>query len=481
MRHRILYGIVSLCICILMLMPNSMGATNPAITWAGQATLSTTGDNVVDQDPENSGYGTLQVAVWEHETSGSNHDIFIKYSTSDGATGTWSFPPNQTATTNMDEINPAVCVTRNHSQPIGQEIHVVFQRYNTQSGGVWEICHTYTNDFGNIWSPVTIISTAYTNSYNPACVYTEDTMLGPGSGGGAIGFVCQIVWEEFISATRRRIMYDAFVYDPTWMARGTLPGGPFPISNSSFTANLPEIASIDDTFNNSANNYQFSIVWQEQNSSGSNWNIWYTDGMTETAPTVQVVQGTGSLGQINPNIIDFNHTEPDIAASQDYQLNEIYFFHIDYLRVGSNATPLYIIESHYCNSGFWNPGAAAFIQTSPVKSNIIVKDKPTIASKLRQLNPSTFDTWFAWEDANMTGSIPNIWYRVSQQSLGAGFSYLVPAAKVPIQPLGAADSEYNPELWNRNDASRSFPPLTHLVCDILNLTTSAHEVEYIDP
>ena len=68
-----------------------MGATNLAITWAGQATLSTTGDNVVDQDPENSGYGTLQVAVWEHETSGSNHDIFIKYSTSDGATG---FMPN---------------------------------------------------------------------------------------------------------------------------------------------------------------------------------------------------------------------------------------------------------------------------------------------------------------------------------------------------------------------------------------------------
>jgi hypothetical protein len=457
-----------------------MGATNPAITWAGQATLSPTGDSCVDEDPENSGYGTVQVAVWEHETSATNHDIYMNYSLSDGATGTWSFPVAHPAVTNMDEKNPAVCVTRNHTG-LGQEIHVVYQRLNAGPPAYWEICHTFTNNFGITWSNVTVLSTANVDSYNPACVYTEDLCPGPG-GGGVIGFLCQVVWEEDIGSSNTQIMYDAFVYDPTWFFRGTLTGGPFVIRTANFTANLPEIASVDDNVNNSAYNYQFSIVWQEQNSSGSNWNIWYTDGMTGTSPSVVVRQATGSLGQINPTNTTSNHTEPDIAATQDYQFDEVFYFHIDYLRVGSNATPLYIIESHYCRSGFWNPGATSFIRTNPVKSNVIAKDNPTVASKLTLLNPTVFDTWFAWEDANMTGSVPNIWYRVGQEAPGTGFSYLVPAARVPIVPLGRADSEYNPEFWNRNDASRSLPPLTHLVCDIyVPGLPNTHEVEYIDP
>jgi hypothetical protein len=88
-----------------------------------------------------------------------------------------------------------------------------------------------------------------------------------------------------------------------------------------------------------------------------------------------------------------------------------------------------------------------------------------------------------WEDNNPAGSPPDIWYRMGQlNTVAPPFAYAVPAAIVPyVQPAGS--SEYNPELWNRDDSTRLFPPLTHLVFDITQPfgPLSAQEIEYIDP
>ena len=263
MKYRWIFGILVLCVSVIMLMPNVIGVTGfPPIVWAGQATLSNNLDYLDDQDPENSGFNTLQVSVWEH-WNGGDWDIWMKISFLDGALGTWAFPPVHPAMIpGNNEINPAVAVTRTHPAT-GQEIHVVYERTNPITF-VQEICHTYTNNFGLFWSPVTVLSTWGVDSTNPACVYSEDLAVP----GVLIGFLCQVVWEENIGGVNTQIMYDAYVYDPTWGARGTLPGGPYvvtPVMPGGYVSQeLPEIASVDERSSPLAYDHYFAIVWQQR-------------------------------------------------------------------------------------------------------------------------------------------------------------------------------------------------------------------------
>ena len=78
----------------------------------------------------------------------------------------------------------------------------------------------------------------------------------------------------------------------------------------------------------------------------------------------------------------------------------------------------------------------------------------------------------------------DIWFRVGTYTAGAVPPFiLMPggAIIVPYVPAGVS-TDQNPELWNREDALRLNPPLTHLVFDRNphpnGVTT---EIEYIDP
>ena len=94
------------------------------------------------------------------------------------------------------------------------------------------------------------------------------------------------------------------------------------------------------------------------------------------------------------------------------------------------------------------------------------------------LNPTIFETWMAWEDDQTPpGLNPDIYYRVGNTG-GGVFAFTVPWARVPYIPVGG--NEFNPELWNRNDAGRMFPPFTHLVFDS-TMAGGPTEIEYIDP
>jgi hypothetical protein len=493
MRYKWIYGLLVLCVSALILMSNALAATGPLV-WVNQATLSTI-DAFQSQDPENSGFGPLQVSVWE-EGVAPNRDIYMKYSFADGALGSWFFPVVHPAITTQDEINPAVAVTRNH--PVyGQEIHVVYQRWN--SLGFWEICHTYTNNLGAAWNPVIVLSTPNVDSTNPACVYTEDqTNFGPGQ---VVGFLIQVVWEEAFAGGGTQIMYDAYAYDPGWVPpRGTIPGCPFPIRTppAGGTSELPEIASVDERQNPNYD-YTFNIVWQEFDPVVGNWNVWYSAGRTTTSavapppppPFVAIVIAPIML---NPANAAFDHTDPDIAASQDYAAIgaplQQYYFHVDWVRQTIAGPPFtFSLESGYSLSPnnptpappFTNPGSVYSVVT-PVAPPVLLIDNPTIATKLTTLPPVPiiFEIWFAWED--FTAPTKDIWYRMGTFTVPAAFAYLVPAARVPYVPNPGNEMEQNPELWNREDALRLNPPVTHLVFDLdphpLGVTV---EVEYIDP
>jgi hypothetical protein len=490
-----IYGILVLCVSALMLMQSVLAATGPPYVWALQATLSTP-DNRASQDPENSGYGVLQVSVWEEQDPITlNWDIFLKYSNNDG--NAWLWPALQPPMTGANEINPAVSVTRNH--PVtGQEIHVVYQRWNTVSGN-WEICHVYTNNLGIAWIGPVVISTVGVSATNPACVYTEDQNNPvPGS----ITTLFQVVWEEALPAPAvgTQIMYDAFAYDPTWIpVRGYIPGGPFLIRAppAGLTCELPEIASVDERINPIAYDYTFNIVWQEINAAG-NWNVWYVAGTTTTSPPPpSVVLTAGSLGILNVVAAGSDHTDPDIAASQNYLpigIPQWYYFHIVWVRqtIVVPGAWNFAVDSCYWYGVNPTPASAVFIATPAVAAFGPVPlpvpyDDPTIATKLitpPPIAPTIFEIWFAWEDTTVLVTA-EIYYRVAQYwDPPPFFWFTVGAGRVPYTPPPPPmmDIEQNPELWNREDALRVNPPRTHLVFDKNPHPVGAGiEIEYIDP
>ena len=140
------------------------------------------------------------------------------------------------------------------------------------------------------------------------------------------------------------------------------------------------------------------------------------------------------------------------------------------------------------------PNPAGFIWTPVVHTGVtgaippILIDDPTIAVKLTTPFgvPAAFEIWFAWEDIVVPPPVilPDIWYHVGTYTSVPPAFALAPGGpwRVPYVPPVAIDTEQNPELWNRNDALRLNPPVTHLVFDRNpHPIGGGMEVEYIDP
>lgn len=489
MKSKLYIGILS-SLFVILIMLNAHAAIGPG-GWMNQATLSTV-DSLPSLDPESSGFGTQQVVVWE-EWNGVDWDIYMKSSAFDGAPGTWGFPPLHPATTAADEINPAVTVT-NANIAGALEVHVVYQRWNAFAMQ-WDICHTYSTNFGAAWT-VPVIMNA-NDARDPAIVYTEEiSNMGVVPPPPWYGMCVQIVWSEYNPVSLNyEIRYNAWYYDPVavppvW-AYVTVPTASTLIRASpGGNCEKPEIASVDETMTVGAWEYYFAIVWEEPSTIAPfNWEIWYVDGWTNIRPApVVVVLPMGSLGKVSFNAPGSGDCyDADIAATQDYQLPAIaleeFYFHINW--VFRSAPPMtYQIDTCFFAGPVPFPGAPVYIATAPAKGPVVsVLDRPTIANKLITRIPvggsTIFETWMCWEDNTIAGSPPDIWYRVGQyNNVAPPFVFIMVSALVPyVQPAGSTD--YNPELWNRNDAARLFPPFTHLVFDMTRGGTQ--EVEYIDP
>lgn len=484
MKRKISIGIFVLLVSILMLMSNASASGWP-VAWANQATLSTV-DSFPSQDPENSGYGTTQVVVWE-EWNGNDWDIHMKYSLLDGALLSWIFPPVHPATTALDEINPAVTITGPDTWQ-RTWIHVVYQRVNPAGPANWDICHTFTLNFGGAWSAPTILDVNQAqDAIDPAIVYTEDIATR----NGITAFLAQIVWSETSSTSGfYEIQYDAFYLD-TNLVPITGYVGPTLIRGVGTGATgdclYPEIASVDETGGALISSFPFSVVWQEQIFATGQWNVWYDDGTTTTFPILATVLTPGSTGQLNTNLPGTGNCEhPDIAATQDYGpiATQRFYYHVNWV-YNNLVAATWQIDTCYATGippFFPNPGWWSFVGTPPAQGPVAqVLDNPTIASKLT--TAPAFDTWMAWEDSTTIQlSNPDIWFIVG--TCGPPlflFAYAIGPGRVGyLPPAGGGSIEYNPELWNRNDAARPTPPLTHLVFD-QDLGTGIPEVEYIDP
>jgi hypothetical protein len=192
------------------------------------------------------------------------------------------------------------------------------------------------------------------------------------------------------------------------------------------------------------------------------------------------------LGQLSPVIAPpvGDRYDPDIAATQDYQAVETYYFHVDWVYnvwAVPPAPATWQIDTCYAVGALPTPGAAAFVATAPARAaGVIVLDRPTIASKVVGLGPPfNFETWMCWEDNSMPGSNPEIYYAVGLYTgLAPPFAFTAGPARVTYGPI-VGSNNFNPELWNRDDSTRLMPPLTHLVFDqTIGVIT---EIEYIDP
>jgi hypothetical protein len=461
-----------------MLMSNVLGSAGPPV-WVNQATLSAI-DPQISQDPENSGFGPIQVVVWEEwiPAPALSWDIYMSFSLLDGVLGSWSLPIAVTTTPLLDEIHSAVAVTNVNPITGFTEIHVVYQILR---GVQWDVEHTWANlVLPWVWSVPVILDAAHAlSAENPAIVFTEDLSVpGPSN-----GMLVQFVWSEATAGPPPSvdIQYTAYYQDPTLIpVRGYMPitlismGGTF--------CDFPEIASVDERLNPISYDYYFSVVWQESIVFGGQTNILYNDGTTTTSGGGFITLLTpGSLGQLNlPNVIG-NCYRPDISASQDYAIVETYYFHVNWLFQITGPPITYQIDTCYYVGPLTTPGSAAFILTAPASGPILaVLDDPTIATKMVMLPGliPAFETWMCWEDSSTPGTIPDIWYIVGQCPIPGLFGYTVVAAVVPY--LQVLTSEFNPELWNRNDSTRMFPPMTHLVFDMTSILV-VQEVEYIDP
>ena len=151
-----------------------------------------------------------------------------------------------------------------------------------------------------------------------------------------------------------------------------------------------------------------------------------------------------------------------------------------------SVTLLYQIDTSYTCGPVPTPGFGPFIVTVPPARGpiITVLDRPTIAAKLVTRIPvggfTLFEIWMCWEDGSVAASIPDIWYIVGQHNnAGPPFFFTFGPALVPYVPI--LSSDFNPELWNRNDAIRAFPPFTHLVFDQGIPVGGVPEIVYIDP
>jgi hypothetical protein len=488
-----------------MLMPNSLGSAGPPV-WINQATLSVVDSNP-SEDPENSGFNTIQVSVWE-EWNGLDFDIWMKYSLADGALGTWVFPAIQPAVTALNEINPAVTVT-NADITGAFQVHVVYQVENPAFPLTWDVMHTYTLNFGIAWvGPFIMDRTAANDAIDPAIVYTEDTS-NPMPPAAWYGMSVQIVWSEIRAATGLYdVLYDAWSYDV--VTNAWFYAGPITVRISinaglnTRTCTHPEIASIDDIILVGPWDYYLHVVWEETWTAPGvlvQTDIFYRDGMMTVTPgaipppplPTAAIAWTAAAGQLNTNPIGTgNCYGPDIAATQDYQLPAValeeYYIHVNWVYIDTTVVPnTYQIDTCYAAGPVAAPGAGVFVATAPaVGPGLIVLDRPTIAAKLVARIPwqgaTVFETWMCWEDNTVAASAPDIWYRVGQHNVaGPPFFFIVAAAIVPyVQPMGGA-FEYNPELWNRNEITRLFPPFTHLVFDMTTGLNGNPEIEYIDP
>ncbi len=481
MKNKLLIGFFVLLVSTLMLMSNVLGSGGPPI-WLNQATLSNVDPNP-SQDPEISGFGLTQVAVWE-EWNENNWDINMRYSLNDGAPGSWVFPVVHPATSPADETNPAVTVTINPFNG-ATEIHVVYQEWDSMLAQ-WDVYHTWTNNFGvTWWNPFRLDVFPPSDAIDPAIVYSEDL-----SNPGFPGMLVQFTWAELnLVSGFYEIQYDAYYYDPTIPPPGRGYVGPTLIRASpGGHCEKPEIASFDDRVMGGLWNYFFGIVWQEPGVVAPiNINIWYINGMTIISPPPSITILTpGSLGQINPVFVPpiGDCYDPDIAATQDYQVPETYYIHVDWVFnvwAVPPAPATWQIDTCYAVGAVPTLGAAALAAglTVPARGpGIIVLDRPTIASKVIGL-PANFQTWMCWEDNSMPGSNPEIYYAVGLYTGGMPpFAFVAGPARVTYLPL-VGSNNFNPELWNRDDSTRLIPPLTHLVFDQTIAITP--EIEYIDP
>ncbi|MCK5559789.1 MAG: hypothetical protein KAJ51_04325, partial [Thermoplasmata archaeon] len=235
--------------------------------------------------------------------------------------------------------------------------------------------------------------------------------------------------------------------------------------------------------------YYFAVVWQE--TCTTQIDIYYIDGTTTvTGRLAALVAPTPPAGILNPNAGGGDCYDPDIAATQDYQIPGIgpeeFYYHVNWVYLDKRGDPwVYLIVTKYVCAPVPGPGALSFVSFTTAAGPIgTVLDRPTIASKLMirfPVGPTTiFETWMCWEDTSNPASVPDIWYRVGQFDAGPRtFAYLIGPSPVPYVP--ALSSDFNPELWNRNDAIRLFPPFTHLVFDQGIPVGAVPEVVYIDP
>jgi hypothetical protein len=483
-------------------MSNALASIGPG-AWINQATLSVIDSNP-SRDPENSGYGTIQVVVWE-EWNGNDWDIHMKYSNLDGALGSWIFPPVHPATTpGVDEINPAVAVTNADITGVFQ-VHVV---YEYSSGGPSNIGHTYSLNMGITWIVPPGMPLNTNNAHDPAIVYSEDVSHPAAAW---YGMAVQIVWSEQqaawpVGTGLYDIMYDAWCYDPisnSWFYVGATPIQTS--TNNGFgtttTCDLPEIAAIDETMRGGSWDYYFAVVWQETSTAPgtpTQSDIYYSDGITTVTPGANPPPPfpTGAAaptpaGMLNTNPAGSgNCVDPDIAATQDYQNPAIaleeFYIHVNWVWQIAGPPAGFQIDTCYFAGPVPTPGFGVFVVTlQAVGPLLTVLDRPTIAVKCimrMPVNPFTiFQIWMCWEDTSNPASVPDIWYRVGQHNnMGPFFGYVILPAPVPYVP--AVSSDYNPELWNRNDAIRPVaPPFTHLVFDQGIPVGGVPEVVYIDP
>jgi hypothetical protein len=468
-----------------------------------RARLSTgsSNDNI---NPEISGYGEGLIVVWQYKNNGGDYDIHHYYHNADGdpSRGMWVRLWGGTqpaATPGVDEINPDAASSRNYNHGgagVYRDIHVVYQKWNSWLN-IWEVYHTWGPNIGGGWRNPVLLSTQDTSAKNPACVYTEEL-------NGPFGYTVQVVWEE-----DGDIKYRSFYYDTrSGLKTGYYPAigtNPIKLNIVNSVNHYPKIASIDDRSTN-ANDYYFHVVWEQ-----SGTRVIYTDGFLKISPAPFTLIRS-SPKKISPDrrwgFDSHKATRPDISATQDNQTDETFYINVvvEYWTSTAGSS----IESIYYYGTNPTPGANALFPMpwsiagpSPTQTF----NKPSIGSKLTNKYLSTtgimrmFFSTIAWEDnTGSLGTLPDIGVMGFDLDYLAGPPGPPPGGWGPpippvvfhptliaygnirsIPPSNTVDN--NPEVWNRNDHSRNYPPFSHIVWDYLDSSPNpnSQQIEYADP